>query len=169
MNSETVRHDTNWKVVKNSIPQMQWHCGYVRIPFGHALYGLRYHDHLPGQDLSNEPIGKRGILLAFTATGKWRVEDYFNVHGGLTFSEWMKKGGWWLGFDCNHLYDHINIQDADYVESECRSLVDQINELQVPLWFYLMRLPIQVFLWLLPKRWYYRWEARSRRQNLKKS
>jgi hypothetical protein len=70
-------------------------CGYVGVPVGHRLHGVRY------QDLDFEP----------------------EVHGGLTFSDKCMEGApegagvchvpepgrpadiWWLGFDCGHFMD----------------------------------------------------------------
>lgn len=34
-----------------------------------------------------------------------------------------------LGFDCNHARDDIHEQDIFYVDRECKSLIDQIIEL----------------------------------------
>ena len=77
----------------------------------------------------------------------------FDVHGGITFSgkfskDVMNKKGWWIGFDCAHSGDcgDISIMDKehkkmkekynlsnrgvvrtkDYVEQECKNLIDQI-------------------------------------------
>lgn len=58
-------------------------CGYVGIPAGHKLYEVYYED-IP-----------------------------MDCHGGLTFSSFSNKLGpdvWWIGFDCNHLCDKIDIE-----------------------------------------------------------
>lgn len=103
-------------------------CGYVGIPDGHKLYGSDYN----------------GLN--------------FDVHGGLTFSGGggskypVESNLWWLGFDCAHCDDAMDkdlilklappqfvenrlrmcwggtVRTQEYVESELRSLVDQIAD-----------------------------------------
>jgi len=76
----------------------------------------------------------------------------FDVHGGITFSgkgtsAEFNKRGWWIGFDCAHSEDkpdyklmdteykkfykyfeasHGEIRSREYVEQECKNLIDQI-------------------------------------------
>jgi len=77
----------------------------------------------------------------------------FDVHGGITFSGKGKrlaidKLGWWVGFDCAHsgdgkdfsimddkykeieekynLGNYGTIRTKEYVEQECKNLIDQI-------------------------------------------
>lgn len=71
-------------------------CGYVGVPPGHPLHGVRYN------------------------TEDHEALDSLHVHGGLTFSDACHEGGhichvaqpgepdqvWWLGFDCNHGGDY---------------------------------------------------------------
>ena len=103
-----------------------WRCGYVKIPKAHQHYKA-------------------------AASG-----DYDSIsidcHGGLTFAgglESIGKSGAWIGFDCVHLGDaydlklakennveHIYkgwldgiVRDADYVECECKKIVDQLSNL----------------------------------------
>jgi hypothetical protein len=113
-----------WEVTNNGIG---YRCGYVRIPPGHPWHGRDYDS----------------------------VEPYPDVHGGLTFAKAdteCGKGGednaWWLGFDCAHAGDATDpslpdrdgrplpavmlhhfagdvIRTTDYVEAECRSLIEQ--------------------------------------------
>lgn len=65
-------------------PEMGHLCGYAMVPEGHPWDGIDYND----------------------------IENV-EVHGGLTFSErvaddWgFPMPGWWIGFDCAHLYDHV--------------------------------------------------------------
>jgi len=105
-----------WMTVHNGIG---YRCGYVRVPAGHPWHGKHY-DDLP-----------------------------IDVHGGLTFAEPDKpcdKDGsdnaWWFGFDCAHAGDapdpclphehqmmpifSDSIKTQEYVESECRSLCEQV-------------------------------------------
>lgn len=144
-------------------------CGYVGISEGHMLYGKHYGDYLDifKSEIENESIGKRGIIpLMFSAwddNDKVKLELYFDVHGGITYSDKhetypIKSDLWWLGFDCAHYRDgkdmdlvekywgddpHIQkriefereylddypVRSQQYVEDECRSLVDQIEQL----------------------------------------
>ena len=101
-------------------------CGYVRIPENHPLYNQDY--------------------------SKIDVE----CHGGLTFSKLITiensflPKGFWIGFDCQHCFDLPDVESVkkvwgkyeendywgwgdgevrslDYVESECRGIINQIK------------------------------------------
>ncbi len=107
-----------------------YRCGYVRLPLGHRLHGLR----------SEDIVG-------------------LDVHGGITFAEpdmpCDKPGAdadWWLGFDCAHCNDAKDfslpfdseqakefimkleerlpcdgeIRGIDYVRAECERLCAQV-------------------------------------------
>jgi hypothetical protein len=75
--------------------------------------------------------------------------DQFNVHGGITWSNFIPEEGdtlYYIGFDCCHAYDIMpfmymqlsisyqricedqnqTYKDAEYVRKEIRGLVDQI-------------------------------------------
>ena len=94
-------------------------CGYVEVPKGHPLFGVRYSEQCKA--LTNEA-----------------PEDVFRVHGGLTYSDAdqpypVTSDGWWFGFDCAHYEDKTEYFDgeersAEYVVSECESLARQIVE-----------------------------------------
>lgn len=125
-------------------------CGYVEVPKGHPLHGIDYHqeaDCLSDFNPEDEPIGKRGALILFTAgvdaaDGEIRrsPDVVFDVHGGLTYSGggdgYPADGdGWWLGFDCAHAGDGTAggrftsggpIRSLEYVKDECESLAAQI-------------------------------------------
>lgn len=93
-----------------------YRCGYVRIPETHPWF-KKYYDDL--NDVS--------------------------VHGGLTYNQ-LAEDGWWIGFDCAHLYDLQDpslpmqvsmreyadpmsfIRSQQYVEQECLSLCEQASE-----------------------------------------
>lgn len=149
---------------------MGYRCGYVGIKPGHQLYKKEYTDYLdiPKSELDGEEIGKRGIMPIFLTAldddDRVRMDVYFNVHGGLTYSS-NNNGTYpvesnlcWLGFDCGHYNDgkdlelmekywgddpniqrrikfeseYLNdypVRSKEYVEDECKSLVDQIIEL----------------------------------------
>jgi hypothetical protein len=76
----------DWAVIANG---MGHRCGYVLIPAGHPWHGKNYND----------------------------IYEYPDVHGGLTFSKYatFTSRGYWIGFDCNHLFD---IVDPDIVSDE---------------------------------------------------
>lgn len=79
-----------------------WYCGYVVIPANDKFYNA-------SEDLL----------------------DTLDVHGGISFTGYLDEVGdaFLLGFDCNHARDDIHEQDIFYVERECKSLIDQIIEL----------------------------------------
>ncbi len=79
-----------------------WYCGYVVIPANDKFYNA-------SEDLL----------------------DTSDVHGGISFTGYLDEVGdaFLLGFDCNHARDDIHEQDIFYVERECKSLIDQIIEL----------------------------------------
>ena len=133
-----------------------WRCGYVRIPKKHPLYGLDYTDQIPTtfNEISNEKVGKRGILSMlcvskYGSKDRVSVDTLFDVHGGVTFTGNLEnKKSWWIGFDCAHAGDKRDrsimdddalnfnkeygfdnygvIRTKEYVETECKSLIDQI-------------------------------------------
>ena len=90
-------------------------CGYVGIPKGHPLWGVKYDD----------------------------AYDYIqelNVHGGLTYSEMGKGDWWWFGFDCAHAGDLVpfaliystktrdeTYRTWEYVERDVRGLSQQLK------------------------------------------
>lgn len=120
-------------------------CGYVRVPEGHPLYGKGYSDVVPdsiresAQAALHSPLGKRGIISAFTCDPEApRIDILFDVHGSLTFSDELHGvEGHWFGFDCAHagdlqpcceysFGDDCEYRDIEYVRAECRSLAEQL-------------------------------------------
>ena len=90
-------------------------CGYVGIPKGHPLWGVKYDDAYDNL-------------------------ESLTVHGGLTYSEEEEDGWWWFGFDCAHAGDLVpysliyNTHTRDgvyrtweYVEREVRDLSRQLK------------------------------------------
>mgnify|MGYP000860826612 CR=1 FL=1 len=133
--------------------EMGHRCGYVKIPSKSKLYKVEYYENLglSRRIMNNKKIGKRGIIPVFCWDGKTITpEILFDVHGGLTFSGKLRDmNGWWLGFDCAHsgdgkdksIMDSKNleieekygfnfgdevIRTKEYVEQECKNLIDQI-------------------------------------------
>lgn len=97
-------------------------CGYVAIPEGHVLYGIKHFKDLPDNVafvtdtiIEDADISNRGVMPVFMSalSGNFRRLDVvIDVHGSLTYS-----GGsdgypvptdadvWWFGFDCAHAGD----------------------------------------------------------------
>lgn len=92
-------------------------CGYVQIPSGHPWFKKHYH---------NIDV---------------------DVHGGLTFSDWL-DGNYWIGFDCAHYNDAQDpdlpteyesehffksgvIRSQKYVREQCILLCDQALNAQL--------------------------------------
>lgn len=102
--------------------------------------------------------GYVGVLndSIFYGKGSSILNTIFECHGGITYTESRLYGQndeatWWIGFDCGHAWDgydtdstwkyfHKNISDMkrlyngevrtkEYVEDQCRLLVDQIEAL----------------------------------------
>ncbi len=124
--SEGEHEGFEWVVVANR--ESGFRCGYVRVPLGHPWHGKE------DEDLNCD------------------------VHGGITFAEEdepcdgeREDNAWWLGFDCGHCGDGIDlaimtpnarayrlgydsalprrsgevIRSTEYVEEECKSLCEQ--------------------------------------------
>ena len=109
-----------FKCVIKRHPDIGHLCGYVGLPMNHKYYKKHYDD-----------IG-------------------IDVHGGLTFSDFLLEDGlWYIGFDCIHSGDmgplsyvkypemyndeRISIikeeyRDLEYVENEIKGMVDQLIE-----------------------------------------
>jgi len=99
-------------------------CGYVHIPTRHKLYRKNYDD------------------------------VNIQVHGGLTFSDFLQPGRWFIGFDCAHCDDKRDpsimdesalkaynsyskewndrgtLRTTKFCEDECRKMVDQIRAME---------------------------------------
>lgn len=112
-------------------------CGYVGVPTTHPLYGNHYTE-------PNEVI----------PPGYSVPESYFDVHGGLTYSDDLpgcitkcKIDGeiyWWFGFDCGHTMDDPCFgnthRSCQYVVTQCEFLAEQLVECRPPsLWARLKR------------------------------
>lgn len=99
-------------------------CGYVAVPEGHVLYGVRYDDTLPEamafvteELMKDADISHRGVMPMVTAALSGninRLDVVIDVHGSLTFSEPSDEHNypapstekvWWFGFDCEHSGD----------------------------------------------------------------
>ena len=103
---------------------MGYRCGYVGVKPGHLLYKKEFTDYLDisKSELDGEEIGNRGIIplvfAAFDNDERIRIDSYFDVHGGLTYSGGNEKYPiesdlWWFGFDCAHYGDG---KDIDLME-----------------------------------------------------
>jgi hypothetical protein len=137
-----IHQGLHWMCV---MTHMGHRCGYVAVGEGHPLYGVDYGSPAPGvtwESLKGETIGDRGImpLLCVDPDELPSLDIVFDVHGSLTFAgtsplapagleEW-----WWLGFDCAHAGDKTMfslggvLRSQEFVEQECRRLIEQINK-----------------------------------------
>ena len=121
------------------------HCGYVGVKADHPLYGKGYSDVIPGVSLKawseGRAVGDRGVMSIFSLAGRAgsgsdevTIEDYFDVHGSLTYAQagddypTEDKGLWFFGFDCAHLDDTLETWPADRVTIETERLADQLAE-----------------------------------------
>jgi len=66
--------------------------GYVTVPKSHPLHGIHYSD-CPKKDCSEEWCDHS-------------PEIAIEVHGGITFSNLGRDGGWIFGFDTSHYGDY---------------------------------------------------------------
>ena len=101
--------DPSGKLVELDI-ESEWYNGYVQVTEKSRLYGVDYNDVCTKDN-----------------------DDYIDVHGGLTFSNYGHpdgnlKEGYWFGFDCHHLDDNIYRCNEDYVTYECEKLAEQLKE-----------------------------------------
>lgn len=129
-------------------------CGYVGIPKGHVLFGIRYGDNVAclRRYADQATIGQKSPVLVLTAgvnapegeTIRSSPDVVYDVHGGLTFSDGfdtypVKSELWWFGFDCAHYGDSpIDADDfgfhggvvrsKEYCVQECERLARQIVE-----------------------------------------
>ena len=82
-----------------------WYTGYVGIPEGHPLYEMDY------GDIDNL--------------------NYFNVHGGWTYSESHLEednSRWFIGFDTAHVFDDETTKTEEFVLTELHRIVDEMEE-----------------------------------------
>ena len=116
-------------------------CGYVGVNESSPLWCKDYCDYLPinKSELEGEEIGKRGVfplmMAAFDEDERVRIDTYFDVHGGITFSSGGKESKYpvesnlyWFGFDCAHCNDRIDVDklreyfpDGKFTESRIES------------------------------------------------
>ena len=132
-------------------------CGYVGVEADHPLYGKNYDAFMPGvswADMKDKEIRDREIVPLFCANKEEgvRLDCYFDVHGGLTYSRDGVRGYpidgefWWFGFDCAHCDDGKDfsimskkykefalkypsegtVRDLDYVVNQCEKLAKQL-------------------------------------------
>lgn len=84
-----------------------YRCGYVEVPQTHPLFGKHYNNYI------NDSINVE-------------IKDFFNVHGGITFSgecsEQSANHNWFFGFDCAHWNDKIDFDLAEKCFPEEKTL-----------------------------------------------
>lgn len=115
-------------------------CGYVAVPEGHVLYGVRYDDTLPEavafvteELMKDADISHRGVMPWVTAALSGninRLDVVIDVHGSLTFSEPSDEHNypapstekvWWFGFNCSHAGDG---KDFSIVDERTREMYE---------------------------------------------
>lgn len=79
-----------------------WWCGYVKLNPGSRFINSDYND-IP-------------------------VE----CHGNLTFKGYLQgmPEGMWIGFDTNHYMDNMNVKNQEFVETECKKIIEQLIGLE---------------------------------------
>lgn len=117
--------------------QLGHRCGYVGLKPNNPLYNIDYDEKVSWLKLKEgEQLGKRSVFALFSDLGDLETGVspglYFDVHGGITFSENLEDypakhdNLWWLGFDCGHAGDSkdyktllkYKLQDEKYVSEE---------------------------------------------------
>lgn len=102
--------------------EMGHRCGYVGVDKNNSLFHQSYKDEITlseeeKKSLMNGPVGKRGMIDLVCFDGKTITPSlYFDVHGGITFSENdpiypVPSDLWWFGYDCAHNGDR-----SDYTQ-----------------------------------------------------
>lgn len=106
MKNYCVESEFTYRGLKCVVVMQAWghRCGYVGIPQKHPLYGKK----------CGERLRARSAL---------DIDDYFKVHGGLTYSEGsdnypIPSDLWWFGFDCNHCFDKCDYESAKKLFSD---------------------------------------------------
>jgi len=67
---------------------------------------------------------------------KFLEDDYDDIpiecHGGLTFKDERETfgKGMWIGFDTAHYFDNYETKNIDFVENECKNIIEQLIELE---------------------------------------
>lgn len=125
-------------LISRDVTDDRHYCGYVGIDKTHPLYDKPYGDHCNClskmlKEVLDGPIGKRGIMsIMFRAANSETasMDIVFDVHGGVTFSDFMdeNKDIYWIGFDCDHVGDNVETQDLDYCINECENLATQLKK-----------------------------------------
>ena len=95
------------------------------------------------KDYPPDMRGFANCYIGLDAEHPWFGKDYntihaeypeFGIHGGLTYSEWVRPGNrkhdgrWWVGFDTAHYGDNINTRNEAWCKKELKSLVDQAQK-----------------------------------------
>jgi len=112
-------------------------CGYIGVPKGHVMYGLKYDESSPflkktlnrikKKKVDPQDLGLGQMLHAMMGSYNATPESILMVHGGVTFSGSQEGSDlWWFGFDCNHYRDlapgmsDSKISEMDGIPNEIR-------------------------------------------------
>ncbi len=119
------------------------HCGYVEVKEDNALFEKDYSDECCPQLEDGTEMGKRNpiawLMNAMSGASLSTPSVYFEVHGGITFSDRFEheSDGWWFGYDCAHAGDLVKSEgmphfqgdvwrDEEYCIKECEKLAKQL-------------------------------------------
>ncbi len=121
-------------------------CGYVRIPEDNIFYDVSYTTEIyESQEMKSLKLNDNTFLIQNMARSIL-VECIFDVHGGLTFSDFtnFKKDGlskgFWYGFDCSQFWDYmpyyptkvnheLAYRNIEYVKDQCTNLAKQLFDI----------------------------------------
>ncbi len=89
-----------------------YRCGYVGVPKDHFLYGIGY-----TQECYELLVEDQDVPYSWENSPSTSPDNYFNVHGGITYSGTGYKhtkelNQWWFGFDCAHAYDKYDLSQS---------------------------------------------------------
>nr|DAX81694.1 MAG TPA: hypothetical protein [Bacteriophage sp.] len=114
-------HNKYEKVPENTMQlsmNPQWLCGYIVIPYNHALYAESTESYFEeARNVNN--IAHGGITYAdFSDRSDFRFTNLFTDEDG--------DRAFVIGFDCNHFGDSYLVQDESYVTKNLKQIIDQI-------------------------------------------
>lgn len=114
-----------------------YRCGYVGVDKSHSLYGKTYSAYLDIKKESLVDFQVSGVVPLFIAAldqdERIRIDAYFKVHGGITYSDGGKKSNypidsdlWWFGFDCCHCDDKNDYETAKKLFADDKETMERI-------------------------------------------
>lgn len=78
--------------------------------------------------------GHELVVVRIGENSKYYGQHYDNIpvscHGGLTFADVLFDRGWYIGFDCNHYGDTLEVCNIDFCVNECKDIINQLISLE---------------------------------------